>query len=60
MNRYEITFPTFWREPLTKIYEAETAGRARYLCYLQFRDAYEYSFYGFLMLIKVRKVKESK
>lgn len=59
VNRYEITFPNFWREQFSKIIEAETAGRARYLCYLQFRDAYDYTFFGFLTLIKVRKVKET-
>ena len=59
MNDYAIHFPDFWREPLTKIYRAETASKAKYLCWLQFRDAYDMTFIEFLRLIKVWKLKDT-
>lgn len=57
-RQYAIHFPDFFREPMTQRYEAETASKAKYICFLRFRDAYDMTFGEFLKIIKVWKVKE--
>lgn len=56
-QQYAIHFPDFFGEPMTKWYEAESAGKAKYECFLQFRDAYDLDFIDFLKIIKVWKMK---
>jgi hypothetical protein len=59
-HQFAIHFPDFFREPMTKWYSAITAGKAKYNCYLQFRDAYDMSFIDFLKIVKVWKMKDTE
>jgi hypothetical protein len=56
-KEYLIHFPDFFRTPVTNRYKAETASKAKYLCYLRFSDAYDMTFGEFLKIIKVWKYK---
>lgn len=59
MKDYLIIFADFFRDgPFYKVYQAETAGKAKYACWLQFRDAYDVTFKDFLGLITVNVVKK--
>lgn len=59
IKTYAIHFPDFFRDPFTKLYKAETAGKAKYQCYLEFSDAYNMDFKNFLEIIKVWKLKDT-